>query len=259
MKFFFALMLGALFSLSNGARAACNPCICGVGNGQPPPSECQRPPIETEIPAPTNPCLDAKEWRRPMCAFVQTNLQHFAWGYEHSLRNYTLAKQIAFSAKLPFDDDVLFAASMLHDIGGFPAYEKPGVDHAVRSTEVIDPILADVGFPMEKSDAVKIAILTHSYYNADAPKTAEAILLHDADSLDFLGNVAVMRIFSIVGHEASIPTVKKAMGLLESLFLQAPKRIFSGFYASELAKSRALEMRQFLDRLKDETFLFGLP
>jgi uncharacterized protein len=124
---------------------------------------------------------------------------------------------------------------------------------------VIDPILTDVGFPMEKSDSVKVAILTHSYYDANAPKTAEAILLHDADSLDFLGNVAVMRIFAIVGKEPSIPTVKKAVGLLESLYWQAPKRMFSGIYASNLAKTRALEMRQFLDRLKDETFLFGLP
>ncbi|MCX6127378.1 MAG: HD domain-containing protein [Proteobacteria bacterium] len=259
MKILFALILGALFGLSNETLAGCDPCKCGLGNGIPPPPECHRRPLELETPAPTDPCIEAKEWRRSVCTFVQSNLKHIAWGYEHSLRDYTLAKQIAFADRMQFDDDVLFAASMLHDIGGFPPYEKPGVDHAVRSTEVIDLILADAGFPMDKSDAVKTAIRTHSYYDLNTPKTPEAILLHDADCLDFLGNVAVMRILAIVGHEPSVPNIRMAIGLLESLYKQAPKRIFSGAYASALSKVRALEMRQFLDRLTEETFLFGLP
>lgn len=209
--------------------------------------------------APQDPCAAAKEWRAKVCDFSRNHLQHFAWGYEHGLRDYTLAKQIATKSSLTFDDDVLFAASMLHDMGGFAPYAKTGVDHAIRTTEVIDPVLKDAGFPMAKSDAVKAAVKTHSYYDSSKPATTEAILLHDADCLDFVGSVSVMRIIAIAGHEPGIPTVKKSLQLLESLHKNATKQLYSGSYAQGIASARTLEMRRFLDSLMAEAFSFGVP
>lgn len=208
---------------------------------------------------PQDPCANAKDWRSGVCVFSQKHLKHFAWGYEHGLRDYTLAREVAEASRLSYDDDVLFAASMLHDMGGFAPYEKPGVDHAIRTTEVIDPVLKAAGFPMEKSAAVKAAVRTHSYYDQTKPTTIEGVLLHDADGLDFVGNVAVMRILSIAGHEASIPTVKKSIQLLESLYKDATKRLYSGDYARGIASARTLEMRRFLDTLNTEAFSFGVP
>ena len=209
--------------------------------------------------SPQDPCASAKDWRAAVCSFSRANLKHFAWGYEHGLRDYTMAKQIAAGASIKYDDDVLFAASMLHDMGGFDPYARAGVDHAIRTTEVIDPVLKAAGFPMEKSDAVKAAVRTHSYYDATKPTTSEAVLLHDADCLDFVGNVSVMRIVSIAGHEPSIPTVKKSLQLLESLYSEATKRLYSGEYTKGLASARTLEMRHFLDSLTTEAFSFGVP
>lgn len=208
---------------------------------------------------PQDPCEHAKDWRVGVCVFAKSQLKHFAWGYEHGLRDYALAKQLAVASNITYDDDVLFAASMLHDMGGFAPYEKAGVDHAVRTTEVIDPILRSAGFPMEKFPAVKTAVRTHSYYDATKPTSPEGVLLHDADCLDFVGAIAVMRIISIAGNEPSIPTVKKSLQLLESLHGQATKTLYSGEYARGLASARTAEMRRFLDNLAFEAFPFGVP
>lgn len=209
--------------------------------------------------APTNPCKDSVGWRQQLCMFAKTHFKHAAWGYEHSLRDYALAVSLASTAEISFDDDVLFAAAMLHDMGGFSPYVLPNVDHAVRSTQVIDPVLAEAGFPMEKSSAVKSAIRAHSYYETVAPTTNEGILLHDADANDFLGNISAMRILGIVGHEPSIPTVKKALAVLESLYKDAPAHIYSGEKTKKFTFERANELRFFLDSVSKESYGFGVP
>lgn len=206
-----------------------------------------------------NPCENTEGWRTPVCQFVRTNLVHLAWGYEHCLRDYSLAKNIAAAEGVPFDDDVLFAASMLHDLGGFPDFSAAGVDHAVRSTEVVDSILLPAGFPSAKLEAVKAAIRSHSYYDPIAPTSAEGILLHDADGLDFLGSIAAMRIIAIAGKDRAAPTVKSAVTLLSHLQQDVPRSLIGGTYTQSLGSRRGDELRHFLETLHEESFEFGIP
>lgn len=206
-----------------------------------------------------NPCETATGWREAVCIFAKKNLVHFAWGYEHGIRDYLLSVKLAQEDAAKVDDDVLFAAGLLHDIGGFPPYEKEGVDHAVRSAEVIEPVLRAAGFPMEKTDAVKKAILTHSYYHPTPPETPEAVALHDADVLDFLGAISIARILSVAGKEKGIADPKAAIKLLAKFQADLPSKLYGGAFTRNLGKKRADELKHFLQLINDETFFMGLP
>ncbi|MBN9416961.1 hypothetical protein ABS71_22735 [bacterium SCN 62-11] len=195
-----------------------------------------------------------QSWKEQVYDFTRDNLEHTAWGLQHSERDYLLSKDIARQSRLQVDQDVLFAAAFLHDMGGFPGFQKEGVDHAIRSAEVCDQILRPAGFPEEKIEDVRSAIRTHSYYSKEAPETPEGAALHDADCLDFLGAVGVARILSLTQREPFTPTLESAVKLAENLKSTAGKTLYSGDYARQLADSRIQEMDLFLTRLDAESF-----
>lgn len=202
----------------------------------------------------TDPCAGVSGWRDSLCSFSKNNLKHPAWGFAHSKRDYLVASELARNEGLTVDDDVLFAAGMLHDMGGFAPYAVEGVDHALRSTQVVDSILKPAGFPMEKSEAVKKAIITHSYYCPDRPETPEALVFHDADTLDFMGDIGVMRIFSIVGDESGFPNVLSAFKFLREFEASLFDKIYGGAYAKAEARKRMGELSGFLKTLDAESF-----
>jgi HD superfamily phosphodiesterase len=226
-----------------------------------------QPSVEEQVSSPTppiaeesgrsDPCLNAQGWRQSVCAFARKSLVHAAWGYEHGLRDYSLAADLAARDHVTVDDDVLFAAAMLHDLGGFAPYRQEGIDHALRSAEIVGSVLGPAGFPPAKLEGVRGAILHHSYYDKTRPTTPEGVMLHDADGLDFLGAVAAMRILAIAGDPAA-PDVASALKLLTSLYANVPSRIY-GVYAEKLARERGNELRAFLVALARETNGFGVP
>ena len=74
---------------------------------------------QTQTPpsSPAGIALDAP-WKQAVFKFATENLQHSAWGVEHSERDYLLATRLAAQEKLPVDADILFAAAFLHDVAG---------------------------------------------------------------------------------------------------------------------------------------------
>lgn len=219
------------------------------------PARAHHPPRErTNVPSepPADIPLD-EPWRRDVYDFTRDNLEHSAWGLAHAERDYLLAKELAAKSHLKVDDDVLFAAAFLHDMGGFPPFAKEGVDHADRSAELCHTVLLPAGFPLEKIEAVRDAIETHSYYSQDEPMTPEAKVLHDADTLDFLGAVGVARILSITGQEPFTPDLASSVALIENLAEAAPGSIKSGPYAEAMVERRLQEMQAFLEQLDQQT------
>jgi uncharacterized protein len=118
-------------------------------------------------------------WRLSVRTFAQAHFKHPAWGYSHSLRDYALARDLATKDGAAVDDDVLFAAAMLHDMAGFAPWEVPKRDHQDVACESIVPVLQGAGFPMSKLAAVQSAIRTHMYYRK--PRDAEARVMALAD------------------------------------------------------------------------------
>jgi uncharacterized protein len=162
--------------------------------------------------------------------------------------------RIAQADGLRVDTDVLFAACMLHDMAAFTPYQAKG-EHGDVAARESEPILRDAGFPMTKFPAVQQAMRGHMYYSDPGTQT-EAILLHDADSLDFLGAIGAVRILSLTGasKESAAATVAELRGFLRDI---PPKLITNT--GKKMGADRAAELKALLDAYDTESFGGKLP
>ncbi|HKT08417.1 MAG TPA: HD domain-containing protein [Gemmatimonadaceae bacterium] len=190
-------------------------------------------------------------WRANIRAFAEAHLQHTAWGPAHGRRDYETTLMLAKAEGLTVDDDALYAAAYLHDMGGIPPYAVPGVDHGDRSIQLVDSVLRDAGFPMEKSALVKEIIDHHQYYRP--PDTLRvAVLFRDADILDFMGAIDVARIISLTSREKFTPDLPHAVAVIKQQMTDMPKLLQSDAAKRE-GQKRVREMQQYLDALSTES------
>lgn len=191
-------------------------------------------------------------WRETVRQFAAQHFKHPAWGYSHSVRDYELAKTLAGADHVALDDDVLFAAAYLHDMAAFAPWdrEKEGIDHADEGARVVDSVLKNTGFPAEKIDAVRNAIRTHMFDRK--PVGAEAIYLHDADALDWLGAIGVARVLALVDPNGGEPDGPKAVKMLEDNLARVPDGVVSPAGRKRLPTLRR-ELADFLEDLRRET------
>jgi uncharacterized protein len=192
-----------------------------------------------------------KPWKVTIYQFSKEHLQHSAWGLSHCERNYKLATKLAKMEKLDIDDDVLFAASFLHDMGAFKPYVIKGEEHSRTSANNVEVILQKTDFPMKKLDDVKIAILSHMFY-ADVPNNPTARVLHDADTLDFLGNIGIARIISVTSRHRWATDLPTALKTIERFNAELPLKL-STTSAKKIATPRVTEAHVFIKSLKAET------
>lgn len=188
------------------------------------------------------------DWRRAVYAHAVAHLQHPSWGVRHGERNYVLGMRLAQAEGLTVDPDVLFAAAFLHDWGGLEPYALDDVDHAVRSDQLAEPFLRDAGFPMEKYPAVRAAILGHMY--TEEPEGPEAVVLHDADTLDFLGVLGSARLLAATrdgAHDYDVATTR-----IRRFAAELPPRLKTEA-ARGMAPARVTAMLALLDGLQAET------
>jgi len=200
--------------------------------------------------APTPTIEHTGDWRAAVHRFVEANMKHPAWGLSHSMRDYALAKELAAADQVTLDDDVIYAASYLHDVAAFAPFRKQGVDHQDEAARIVEALLAGTGFPMSKIDAVRGAIRTHMF--ARDPVGPEAIYLHDADALDWLGAIGVARAFGLVDPKGGDPDGPDAVKDLEHSLKTVPPRIVSKA-GKALTPQRVRELEQFLHELRAES------
>jgi len=191
------------------------------------------------------------EWRDSIRLLNEQHFKHTAWGTAHSVRDYDLAKWIAATDHLTYDDDVLFAAAYLHDIAGFAPWEKQGVDHQDRGAELMDSLLTGYGFPADKIEKVKAAIRTHMPDRAPGA-AVESRLLHDADGLDWLGAIGIARDMSIVDANGGEPGFAWALNRLREDSTKVPGLLVTKAAKRE-AQRRMAVTRAFLKDLESET------
>jgi HD superfamily phosphodiesterase len=190
------------------------------------------------------------DWRASVRRFAEANLKHPAWGASHSLRDYELAREMAAEDKVTLDDDVLYAAAYLHDVAAFAPFAKPKVDHQDEAASAVESLLAGTGFPMQKIEAVRGAIRTHMF--GRDPVGLEAIYLHDADALDWLGAIGVARIFGLVDPNGDSPDGPAAVKRLENNLAAVPSRIVSKAGKARVPQ-RVKELDEFLRKLRAES------
>jgi hypothetical protein len=190
------------------------------------------------------------DWRAAVHRFVEANMKHPAWGLSHSVRDYELAKELAAADQVTVDDDVLYAAAYLHDVAAFAPFRKPDVDHQDEAARIVESMLAGTGFPMSKIEAVRGAIRTHMF--GRDPAGPEAIYLHDADALDWLGAIGVARVFGLVDPKGGSPDGPSAVKNLEHSLTSVPPRIVSKAGKARTPQ-RVRELEQFLRELRGES------
>jgi uncharacterized protein len=176
--------------------------------------------------------------------------------YSHQPRLYRLARQLGEEEGTPFDDDVLFAAAWMHDLGVFVGHrpEDPEAlaawDHLAYALKETPALLERFGFPVEKIPAVLEAIRTHM--PAGEPATYEGILLRDADILEQLGAVGILRMVSKVGRDTRYVTHGAAVTVLRRSAETLPRRLRLDA-ARRRAASRLQLLQAFLDAADAET------
>ena len=193
--------------------------------------------------------LDAP-WKITVYTLARTTFKHPAWGWQHSERNYRIALQLAKGDNLQVDTDVLFAAAFLHDMAAFEHCREPMIEHGDCAAIESEAILRAAGFPMQKYASVAAAERGHMYYR-DPGTVPEAIVLHDADSLDFLGAIGAARMLSLTG--AQKPDFGPAIKSLRSFINDIPPKLITRT-ARTMGTERVAELQAFLDALDRETF-----
>lgn len=127
---------------------------------------------------------------------IQMTLQNGEkWAVAHAKRLFELIKEIG--KDLPYDPYVMELAVYMHDWGAFAHYIQQGVEHAVRSRQVVETdILPYLDLtPAQKSSLLE-AIELHDYRDRRPTKSNEALLLREADMLEFLGMIGMARDFA---------------------------------------------------------------
>lgn len=194
--------------------------------------------------------LDA-EWKQTVYEFVQENQRHTAWGLEHSERDYLLAKELAEQEGLQLDMDILFAAAFLHDMGAFQPFSDRGSDHSQVAADSMAEVLEPAGFPMEKLSLVQGAALGHMYYSP-VPDEPHAQVLHDADTLNFLGVIGITRIISLTTREDLAQDLPAAVSTLDNMRQQLPGTLILDT-SKEMGELRADEMNAFINSLRAQS------
>jgi len=81
-------------------------------------------------------------------------------GTEHLLNVARIAMLLNYEEKLDLDQEVIYAAALLHDIGRYIQYEY-GIDHAIASALIAPTILKEIGFDNKIAGDINQAILQH--------------------------------------------------------------------------------------------------
>jgi uncharacterized protein len=155
-----------------------------------------------------------------------------------------------------YDDDIVFASAWLHDLGVFAGHrpEEPSalaawdsVAYAIRHSPAI---LRSVGFPEAKIAAVQEAIRTHQ--PLAAPDFIEGVILRDADILEQMGSIGILRLAVKVGRDTRYSTFSDLIPVLRGNLEQLPLLV-------QLQTTRAMLLprieilRTFLEQLDRET------
>jgi uncharacterized protein len=173
--------------------------------------------------------------------------------FGHQPRLYALAVEVGRG--LAFDDDVLFAAAWLHDLGVFYGHrpEDPeelarwdNVEYAAQRTP---EVLAEAGFPASKVGAVIRAIRAHQPWGD--PDTMEGTILRDADILEQLGAVAVLRTACKVGRDTRFQTFTQVAESLRQALTKLPPLLRLDT-SRILAQAKMLALDAFLAALERE-------
>ena len=132
----------------------------------------------------------------------------------HQPRLYAMTQLVGQG--LAYDDDVVYAAAWLHDLGVFIGHrpedpaELAAWDSVSYAMKEAPAALLRCGFPTTKVADVVEAIRTHQPHLR--PVTLEGTILRDADILEQLGAIGILRVVAKIGRDTRYPTFTDGRG-----------------------------------------------
>lgn len=169
------------------------------------------------------------------------------WAVAHAKRLLELVKQI--SDYLSYDMHVMELATYMHDWGAFPVYFQKDVEHALRSRQVFESdILPRLPLTADQKEILLETIELHDYRDMRPTKSNEALLLREADMLEFLGMMGMAREFARgpKNVEVCYKRILSRRDVIQNRFT-LPR-------AQEIAKVRLGRMETCLGWLVEESF-----
>lgn len=196
--------------------------------------------------------MNSLVWRETLAEYVRLNAMPVE-KYGHQPRLYALTLKVG--AGLVYDDDVVYAAAWLHDLGVFVGHRPEDLqalarwDHVIYAFEKVPGILGHCGFDMDKVPAVLECIRNHQ--PKDEPESVESAILRDADILEQLGAIGIVRTVCKVGRDTRFATFSDAATSLQKAFDGLPSKLRLET-SRALARERMRVHRDFLAALADE-------
>jgi uncharacterized protein len=191
-------------------------------------------------------------WRESVVAYIRAEALPVD-KFGHQPRVYALAARLGEG--MEYDDDILFAAAWMHDLGVFLGHrpqnpaELARWDHLPYTVARSRELLAQWGFPASKLEAVAEAIRSHQPQHE--PESIEAVLLRDADILEQLGAIGAMRALAKVGRDSRFTTFSSVLPGLRRSVEHLPGRLGLES-ARRLAAPRVALLGAFVAAIEEE-------
>jgi len=171
----------------------------------------------------------------------------------HQPRLYALTQLVGQG--MSYDDDVVYAAAWLHDLGVFIGHrpEDPEAlsrwDNVSYAMKQAPAALARSGFPATKVAHVVEAIRTHQPHLS--PTSVEGSILRDADILEQLGAIGILRVVAKIGRDTRYPTFTDAARTLRKALADLPGKLHLD-NAKALAQPKIDLLESFLRAMDNE-------
>jgi uncharacterized protein len=172
----------------------------------------------------------------------------------HQPRLYALTQLVGQG--MSYDDDVVYAAAWLHDLGVFIGHrpEDPEAlsrwDNVSYAMKQAPAALARCGFPATKVAQVVEAIRTHQPHLS--PTSVEGTILRDADILEQLGAIGILRVVAKIGRDTRYPTFTDVAGTLRKALAELPGKLHLD-NAKALAQPKIDLLESFLRAMDNES------
>lgn len=118
-----------------------------------------------------------------------------AHDWPHIGRVVATARKIAKHHEVNLE--CLLAAVYCHDLVNLPKNHPDRSKASEMAADKAEPFLKEAGFTEDEIQKVKQAVIEHSFSKGLKPTTIEAAILQDADRLDTLGAIGVLRCASV--------------------------------------------------------------
>ena len=209
--------------------------------------------------------MTRSDWTARFTAFLDRQMADADAAHDraHIRRVVTTACRLADIEGAPLA--VVHPAAWLHDCVALPK-DAPDRDQAsARAADAAVAFLEREGYPAQWHDAIRHAIVAHSYSAGIPPETPAAKVVQDADRLDALGAIGIARCF-LVGGALERPLYNPddpfctdrapddrtyTLDHFYQKLLRLPETMQTEAGRAE-GERRAAFMRTYLDRLADE-------